>query len=346
METQMKAVRLPGGQQVDVIERPIPRPKPNEVLIKVRASAICASDLSLYAGNALVGGANAGTGTITPGHEAAGDVVDIGAAVTYVKPGDRVAVHLSVGCMHCEYCRAGYIQQCPEWQCVGFDVDGGDAEYMVVPETNCLPLPDALSYESGAVLVDNFGTQYHTQKRLGVSGRHTVAVVGLGPMGAAAVLISRALGARVIAVDVLHGRLEQGSSLGATELVNSAEVDAVDRIRELTGGRGADVVIECSGSPVGQNTALDAVAKLGAVAFVGESRRTEINPSDQIIRKMLTVIGGWYFPRGEWDEIVRFVVGRSVPVEDLISHEFSIEDAEEAFRAFDRRETDKAVFIF
>jgi propanol-preferring alcohol dehydrogenase len=302
--------------------------------------------MSIYYGSPIVGERTDGAPLVVPGHEAAGVVVEVGSAVKDVRVGDRVAGYLAVSHQHGGFADLGLPMLDPGWKCFGFDVDGGDAEYFVLPEENCLPLPKGISFRAGAVLTDMVGTQYHTQKRLGVSGRHTVAVVGLGPMGAAAVLISTALGARVIAVDVLHGRLEQGSILGATELVNSAEVDAVDRIRELTGGRGADVVIECSGSPVGQNTALDAVAKLGAVAFVGESRRTEINPSDQIIRKMLTVIGGWYFPRGEWDEIVRFVVGRSVPVEDLISHEFSIEDAEEAFRAFDRRETDKAVFIF
>jgi L-iditol 2-dehydrogenase len=232
------------------------------------------------------------------------------------------------------------------WQCFGFDIDGGDAEYFVLPEANCLPLPESLSFRAGAVLTDMVGTQFSTQKRLGVSARHTVAVTGLGPMGAAAVLIAAALGARVIAVDVLESRLQQAASLGAAEVVNSGSVDAVARVRELTGGRGADVVLECSGNPAGQNTALDIAAKLGAVALVGESRKTEINPSEQIIRKMLTVIGGWYFARGEWDEIVRFVVERRVRVEDLISHEFSIEDAEAAFGAFDRRETEKAVFIW
>jgi propanol-preferring alcohol dehydrogenase len=160
------------------------------------------------------------------------------------------------------------------------------------------------------------------------------------------VLVAAALGARVIAIDVLESRLQQAVTLGAAEVVNSGQEDAVGRVRELTGGRGADVVLECSGNPAGQNTALDVAAKLGAVAFVGESRKTEINPSDQIIRKMLTVIGGWYFARGEWDEIVRFVLDRQVRVEDLISHEFSIEDAEAAFGAFDRRETEKAVFIW
>ncbi|WP_297343237.1 zinc-binding dehydrogenase [Amnibacterium sp.] len=316
------------------------------MLVKTAASAICRSDMSIYYGNPVVGEHAADAPLVVPGHEAAGVVVEVGSAVQGVQVGDRVAGYLAVSEQRAGFAAVGLPMLDPGWKCFGFDIDGGDADFFVLPEANCLPLPDAISFRAGAVLTDMVGTQYHTQKRLGVSARHTVAVVGLGPMGAAAVLISNALGARVMAVDVLDSRLEQASSLGATELVNSARVDPVARIAELTGGRGADVVIECSGNPVGQNTALDVAAKLGSVAFVGESRKTEINPSDQIIRKMLTVIGGWYFPRGEWDEIVRFVLDRSVAVEDLISHEFSIEDAEHAFSAFDRRETDKAVFVW
>jgi threonine dehydrogenase-like Zn-dependent dehydrogenase len=346
METQMKAVRLPGGQQVEVIDRPIPRPKPNEVLIKVRASAICASDLSLYAGNALVGGANAGTGTITPGHEAAGDVVDIGSAVTYVKPGDRVAVHLSVGCMHCEYCRAGYIQQCPEWQCVGFDVDGGDAEYIVVPEANCLPLPDALSYESGAVLVDNFGTQYHTQKRLGVSGADVTAIIGIGPMGSAAVATAKARGAQVIALDVVEHRLALAGRLGADHVINVADGNALEQIMDLTGGRGPEISIDCSGRPDGENLALDATSKLGKVAFVGECGSVTINPSQQMIRKELEVIGAWVFPISEYYEMVRFLLRHNVTPEQTVSHRYSLDKAPEAFDQVSRRLADKVMFTF
>jgi L-iditol 2-dehydrogenase len=341
----MRALLLPGDKRVIVVDRPVPQPGPGEVLVKTAASAICRSDMSIYYGNPIVGGGG-GKEPIIPGHEAAGEVVEVGAGVRSVKVGDRVAAYLAFANEYSEFSQMGLPMLDPEWQCFGFDVDGGDADYFVLPEANCLPLPKEISYKAGAVLTDMVGTQYSTQKRLGVSARNNVAVIGLGPMGAAAVVIARALGARVISVDVLPTRLEQAMELGSSHIINSASVDAVDELRRLTEGRGPDIVIECSGNPQGQNTALDAAAKLGAVAFVGESRSTEINPSDQIIRKMLTVIGGWYFPRGDWDEIVRFVVDKSVPVEKLISHEFSIEQGEEAFGAFDRRETEKAIFVW
>jgi threonine dehydrogenase-like Zn-dependent dehydrogenase len=342
----MKAVLFPGDRQVVVVERPTPEPGPGQALVRMRASALCRSDMSLYYGTPIVGGEATASGQIVPGHEPAGEVVAVGEGVSAVAPGDRVAVYLGVGDGICEYCRSGYLFLCPNWKCVGFDIDGGDADYMVVPAGNCLKLPEGISFEVGAVMTDMVGTQYDAQRRLSVSGTDTVAVFGVGPMGGAGILVAKGRGARVIAVDVLESRLEQARSLGADETINSREVDPVTPLRELTGGRGVDVAIDCSGNPAGQNAALDGAAKFGRVAFVGESRQTEINPSDQFIRKMLTVIGGWYFPIWEWDEITRFVVERNVPVEKLITHRFSLDDASEAFRMFDARLTEKAVFVW
>lgn len=347
MTTTMNAVLLPGDRQVELDERPIPVPGPGEVLVQTRASAICRSDMGLYTGQShIVGGASAGKGLVVPGHEPAGTVVEVGPAVAGVEAGDRVAGYLPVGCGHCEYCNSGYMMLCAQWRCLGFDIDGGDADFFVVPARNCLPLPDEVSFVAGALMTDMVGSQYHTQKVLEVRGGQTVAVVGLGPMGAAAVVVAKALGARVIAIDLLQSRLDLAGTLGADSGINSSEGDALAQILELTGGRRVHSAIDCSGSPAGQNLCLNAAAKLGAVAFVGESRATEINPSDQIIRKLLTVVGGWYFPLGEWAEIVRLVTEQNLPVEQLVTHRFPLSEAAEAFRAFDQRETEKAVFTW
>lgn len=343
----MKAVLFPGNKEVRVVDdRPDPSPGPSEVLIKTRASALCRSDMSLYYGKPIVGGEAAGAGQTVPGHEPAGEVVELGPGTSGIEVGDRVAVYLAIGCGHCEYCKSGYRMLCPYLKVLGFDVDGGDADYLVAPAVNCLKLPDELSYEAGAVMTDMIGTQYHAQERLEVSGATTLAVFGLGPMGAAGVLIGKARGARVIAVDVLDSRLDMARELGADEIVNSSEEDPVEHLRGLTRGIGVDVAIDCSGAPPAQNAALDAARKMGSVAFVGESFATEINPSDQMIRKLLRVIGAWYFPLGEFEEIARFMVDNNVPVEKMITHRFSLDDAPTAFRMFDQRETEKAVFVW
>lgn len=342
----MKAVLFPGDRQVVVVEWPTPEPGPGQVLVRTRASAICRSDMSLYYGTPIVGGEVTASGQIVPGHEPAGEVVSVGEGVTAVAAGDRVAIYLGIGDGTCEFCRAGYLFLCPNWKCLGFDLDGGDADYILVPAGNCLPLPDEISFEAGAVMTDMIGTQYDAQRRLNVSGADTVAMFGIGPMGGAGILVAKGRGARVIAVDILESRLAQARELGADAVINSKDEDPVARLRELTGGRGIDVAIDSSGSPAGQNAALDSAAKFGRVAFIGESRKTEFNPSDQMIRKLLTVIGAWYFPIWEWAEIARFVVQQNIAVSKLITHRFALDEAETAFRMFDQRETEKAVFVW
>jgi len=300
--------------------------------------------MSLYDGVPVVGG-GATPGTIVPGHEVAGEVVELGDGVMDVAVGDRVAIHLALGCGRCPACRRGYSMLCPTWRCLGFDVDGGDAEYVVIPAINCLPIPDSMSYEVATLATDMIGTQYSTQKRLGVSGADTVAIFGLGPMGAAGVLVAKARGARVVAIGRDPGRLALAASLGADAVLDATAPDLVGRLKDLTRGGGVDKAVECSGSPEAQNAALDATRALGSVAFVGESRSTTINPSDQFLRKMLTVIGGWYFATWEFAEIVRFIEGHDLPIERMISHRFGLADAAEAFALFEARQTDKVVFV-
>jgi propanol-preferring alcohol dehydrogenase len=340
----VKAVLLPGHAEVRVTDRLTPSPAPGQVLVRIQASALCRSHMSLYDGVPVVGG-GAAPGTIVPGHEAAGDVVALGDGVTGVALGDRAAIYLALGCGRCAACRRGYLMLCPDWRCLGFDVDGGDAEYVVVPAVNCLPIPDTMTYEIASVATDMVGTQYSTQGRLGVSGADTVAVSGLGPMGAAAVLVAKTRGARVIAVGRGSGRLELAEGLGADVMVDAESSDVVEQLRAATRGVGVDVAVECSGSPVAQNAALDATRALGSVAFVGESRATTINPSDQFLRKMLVVIGGWYFAIWEFPGIVQFIEDHDLPVARLISHRFPLEDAAEAFALFHARKTDKVVFV-
>jgi propanol-preferring alcohol dehydrogenase len=340
----MKAVFLPGGKRVEIRAVEVPTPGPGEVLVQIKASCICRSDLSLYYGNAVVGGDAAGK-CIT-GHEPAGVITSTGAGVKRFKAGDRVAVYLAVGCGVCSACRMGNFFLCPDWRCLGFTADGGNAEYLVVPERNCLRIPDSISYVAGAISTDAFGTLYSACKKLRLNGASTVGVWGLGPMGSSGVLAAKALGARVVALDPIAGRREFATELGADLTLDPSAPDARDKITAFTGPLGLDAAIDCSGNPAGQNMALDSTRRLGAVAFIGESRETTIHPSDQLIRKQLTLIGSWYFNIAEYEEILDVLVGKSIDLERLATHRFSIDEAETAFRLFDERKTEKAVFVF
>lgn len=340
----MQAVFFPGDKKVEVRQVEIPTPGQGEVLIQLKASAICRSDMSLYYGTSVFEGTK--TGFTVPGHEPAGVITGVGAGVSTFKAGDRVAVHLAVGCGECAHCKSGYTMFCTEFKCIGFDYDGGDADYMVVPAENCMRLPDSMSFVTAAVSTDAVGTLYHAQKRMNISGRDILVIFGLGPMGGAGVMIAKALGATVIAVDMLDERLELAKELGADYTINGKTMNVQEEINRITNGAGADAAIDCSGSPYAENDALDCVRAHGRVAFIGESKETTIKPSQQLIRKQITVMGSWYFPIQEFDEIAEFIVRKNLPVEKLVTHTFKLEEAADAFRMFDERKTEKAVFVW
>jgi propanol-preferring alcohol dehydrogenase len=336
----MRAVVLPGDMSVAVQELPDPKPDAGEVVVRVLASAVCGSDMSALRGDPVVGKKPE---YLVPGHEVAGVIQSVGDGVTGVAVGDRVAVYLAVGCMRCSYCRSGSIMLCPHATIVGFDRWGGDADLIAVPAVNCMPLPEGLDFVEGALSTDMFGTQFATQDRLAVSGADTVVVSGLGPMGAAAVAVARARGARVIAIDPVEGRRELGLRMGAHEVLSAID-ETVEALGSARGRGGPDVVIECSGNAGAQGAALDVVRPFGRVAFVGESRRAEINPSSQFIRKMISVVGAWYFPIHQYDEIADFLVQHRVPVREMVSDRFDLADASRAFEMLAARTADKMVF--
>jgi 2-desacetyl-2-hydroxyethyl bacteriochlorophyllide A dehydrogenase len=341
---KMKGVFFPGDKKVEIREIDVPQPGQGEVLIQMKASAICRSDMSLYYGTSVFEGTELGQNI--PGHEPAGVITEVGPGVSKLKTGDRVAVYLALGCGECPHCKSGYKMFCKEFKCVGFDAHGGDADYLVVPAENCMKLPDEMDFVTAAVSTDAVGTLYHAQKRLGISGRDILVVFGMGPMGGAGVMIAKGLGATVIAVDMLDERLELASELGADYVLNGQKVDVLAEIDRITKGKGADAAIDCTGNPFAENNALTCVRVHGRVAFIGECKETKINPSEQFIRKQITLMGSWYFPIQEFEEIAQFIVRKNLPVEKLVSHRFTIDEAATAFKLFDERKTEKAVFIW
>ena len=340
---RMKAVFLPGNKRVEIRAVEVPTPGPGEVLVAVKASCICRSDLSLYYGNAVVGGDAAGA--CVTGHEPAGEVAAVGPGVHHTKVGDRVAVYLGIGCGVCEFCRQGNYFLCAEWTCIGFTANGGNAEYIVVPERNCLKIPDWMSYVAAAISTDAFGTLYSACKKLGVSGASVLGIWGLGPMGTAGVLAAKALGAKVVVFDPLAERRDFALGLSADLALDPTAADVQDRLQAFTDRAGLTAAIDCSGNSGAHNMALDAVRPLGKVAFIGECRESTIKPSDQLIRKQITLMGSWYFNAFEYNEILRVLKSAKIDLERLATHRFGLDEAETAFRLFDERKTEKAVFI-
>ena len=331
------------GSSVNLaVDEPVPVPGEGEVLIKMKASALCRSDMHAY--HRVMFDFDDDF-DITPGHEPCGVVHKLGHSVTQVKEGDAVAIFLAMGCGECNHCKDGDIVLCPDLRMISRDQNGAHADYLVIPQECCLPLPKGMDYITGALSTDVGGTLYTACKRLGVGKGTTVTIFGVGPMGMGGLLIAKHMGADVIAVDGNQERLDTAKELGAKYIINSAKEDSIEAIRAYTGG-GSDVSIVCVGAEAAINAALDSTKSKGNVGLIGEINESKFSPSLQMMRKHLTMMGCWYFNRNDWSEIANFIVDEKVPLDKISTRSFSIEEAVEAFTLFDSGKTQKVVFLW
>src|SRR5437870_6493660 len=250
----MRGVVFLGGRKLELREFPDPTPGAGEVVVAMKASGMCGSDLHPYraVGNAAAAlGLGGGGGPIVAGHEPCGVVAARGAGVSEADAptGQRVMVHHYKGCGRCKHCRVGWAQLCRQGIVVyGMTGHGGHAAYMTVPAFTLVPLPDSLSFEEGAAIACGTGTAYMALKRLDVSGRDTLAVYGQGPVGLSATMLATAMGARVIAIDVGAERLALASEYGAAETIDASKDDPVARVLAQTHDEGAETALDCTGN--------------------------------------------------------------------------------------------------
>jgi threonine dehydrogenase-like Zn-dependent dehydrogenase len=209
-----------------------------------------------------------------------------------------------------------------------------------------VPLPESLSFEEGAAISCGTGTAYGALKRLDVSGRDTLAVFGQGPVGLSATLLGRAMGARVIAIDVAPERLALAREFGAESVINAKETDPVAALRELTHGEGVETAMDCTGNPEARVAAVRSATTWGRVAFVGEGNTTTFDISQDMIRRQLTIHASWTFSSVGQAECASFIADRRIALSRLLTHRFRLEQADEAYRLFDTQTTGKGVFMF
>ena len=336
----MRGIVFKGNRQLTIREFPDPHAGPGEAVVKVRGSGLCGTDLHRYRDPDPV--------DMITGHEPCGVVAELGpGAPQGVKVGDRVMVHHYAGCGVCETCSMGYEQLCPHGQVTygGGTGHGANADYILVPSRTLVHLPDELSFEEGAAIACGTGTAWNGLKKMDISGRDTVAIFGQGPVGLSGTLSAKAMGARVIGLDIIPERLELAKTLGADHVINSAEVDPVAAIRELTGGRGASASLETSGNPAARSQVLEGLRTFGRCCYLGVGGPATIDVGRDIIFKVATIYGSWTFSKSELIEIARFMVDARVPLNRLITHRYSLDQAEEAFRTFDGATTGKCVFV-
>ncbi|MGW7689007.1 zinc-dependent alcohol dehydrogenase family protein [Streptomyces asiaticus] len=341
----MQAVVFLGEGKLDLREVPDPVPGPDEVVIRVKASGMCGSDL-----HHLHGPRRTGAELVIEGHEPCGVVELVGDAVrpSEAKVGDRVMVHHYDGCRTCRYCRSGWTQYCPNARTVygGLNGDGGHADFMKVPAHTLIRLPDELSFKTGAAISCGTGTAFGAIKRVGLSADETVAVFGQGPVGLSVTLLAKAFGARVIAVDVEPSRLEMAKKFGADHVIDAREQDSVVAVCALTrDGEGADKSIECSANATVRRQAVQALRQWGTACMVGVFGTIELD-SEELIQLQKTVVGSLTFSKNLQEECALFVAERGLDVESLFTDEFRLDEAERAYELFDRREIGKGVFVF
>jgi threonine dehydrogenase-like Zn-dependent dehydrogenase len=322
----MKTVRVLGNQEVETIDIPEPTAKDDLVVVKIISSVICGSEYTSYHGkNAMESNS---------GHEAAGIVWETD-NTKLVKKGDRVSLYPTIyyPCHNCPACLSGVWYHChnPVTQ---QRYPGNHSQFVLVREDCCLPIPEDITFETGALIDDCLGTPFRAIKRLNVNENDTVLITGVGPIGVAAAMISNFLGARVIAVDLNDIRLEHVLQYDIDHIINFKRENVKQLVRKLTNNKGVDEAIECSGMEEAQIQCLNVVKPGGRVAFLGiKSAKTTISVLTHFILKELTLIGSWGMIPSEHPEIIKLIQG-GLPAEHMITHKFSIDDASTAFKSF------------
>jgi L-iditol 2-dehydrogenase len=312
----MKALRFTQPDQPEVADLPIPEIADDEVLVAARSVGVCHSDIDLLEGRYIIPVRY----PIIPGHEWAGEVAKVGARVTDFAPGDRVVGECVIGDDH-----------------FGFSISGAAADFFVARPAWLHRLPDSLSYTMGA-LVEPFSCAYYALVRAGnVNASDTVVVLGAGPIGLAVTAAAAAMGAVTVAVEPHEGRRDVARKLGAKHAVHPDDIDAL--LADITGGRGADVVVEVSGRPAVMARALELAGFKGRVAYVG------INVGDAaparlglIQSKELKITGSIGSP-GVWPDTLRFLAGSRIDMTPLVTQQFDVDHALDALDAARRPQT-------
>jgi threonine dehydrogenase-like Zn-dependent dehydrogenase len=207
-----------------------------------------------------------------------------------------------------------------------------------------VPLPDALSFVTGAAISCGTGTAWGALRRLNLQGGETIAIFGQGPVGLSATQLAVVMGARVIAVDISPERRKLAQQFGAHEVIDG-KVDMVAAIRDLTHGEGAHKTLDASSAPEARAAAVRAVRSWGTACFVGERGQVTLDVSPDLLRRQVTLVGSWTFSKQGQAECAEFVADRGVDVERLFTHRWKLEQAEEAYKLFDTQTTGKAVIL-
>ncbi|GAB4460286.1 MAG: alcohol dehydrogenase catalytic domain-containing protein [Anaerolineae bacterium] len=343
LPTTMKAAVLFGENDMRLVDDyPVPRPGPGEVVLKVDACAICGSDPKILAH----GWPNHPPyGQFIFGHEYTGTVAALGEGVTELAAGDRVAVEPHKGCGRCANCRDGFYTVCLNYGNIamghrhyGFSYNGGYAEYALNHVNSVYKLPDHMDSDVSTLITTAATSLYGIRRIGGIQAGETVLVFGPGAIGLMAVVMARLLGAgTIILAGTRAERLELGLKLGADIGINVREENVVERVMALTGGVGADAVLECAGTPQAAVDAVEAARKNGRVAMLGIFSDPAPLNVYKIVQWNLTVAGSRAEGQRSLAQALALLSRQAIDISPLITHTFALDDIHAAFETATKR---------
>lgn len=338
----MKAITVLGQNDIVMRDTPIRALEPDEVLCRVVYTGVCGTDLAIYSGDTTLVTSGQIKYPVRIGHEWSGYVVETGTEVTGFKPGDRIVSETGVACRKCPACQKEDYANCTNMHSVGtIDAwDGSYAEYMIFPACHLYHLPDEISYKQAA-MIEPLQIAYAGMRRCQITEeKNSVAVIGTGPIGMCCVALAKAMGAKTI---VMIGRtdfkLDVAKKMGATHVINIRNVDAVEEIMRITGGKGVDFVAETSGANTTVQQSIDIAAKRALLVMLGfyETKLDDVDFSNAIFKE-LTIRG----IMGEFKlvpEIIDFIMKSGLSTMEMVTREIDFDDCVEYFKNF--RETHK-----
>lgn len=315
---------------IEISDTEVPELLPNEVLVKIEYVGICGSDVHFYETGRI------GDFIVKPpfilGHETAGKIKKVGSEVKDLKPGDRVALEPSVPCRSCTMCIKGKYNLCP---CITMMAapphNGALTKYIAHPAAFSYKLPENVSTLEGS-LIEPLSVGLHAVSQGEIALGNSVTILGAGCIGLVSLLASKASGAgRIYMIDIENRRLAFSKKLGATEIINAKEIDAIKKINELTGDIGTDKVIECAGNPITIAQTPHIVSSAGTIILVGNTLQNEVSYNVmQLIQKEATIKTVFRY-RNKYPTAIEAIASGSIKVKDIVTHIFDFEETKEAF---------------
>jgi len=333
-----------GSGNLEIRNVPEPAPGPGQVKIEVKAAGICGSDIHIFHSDIAI--------PVRPpviiGHEFSGVITEVGEGVTQWKPGDRVTSETAFSfCGSCELCRSGFYNLCNERRTLGYWYNGVFAQYTVVPEQRLHRLADNIDFVTGAMMEPLACTTHAALELTTINAGDLVLISGPGPIGLMALQLAKAEGAAVVVsgTDVDSDRLKMAEELGADHVVNIMETDLKQFIGELTGGRGADVILECSGSGKAADSALNIVKKQGRYTQIGLFGKPAMIDFDKVCYREIKVTGSLGSVRSSWNKAIKMVEQGKVKLLPLVSHQMPVTQWREAFELFESKKCMKLILL-